>query len=379
MPRGKAKLVKIKTDLSQDTEGIAEVFGSIIGATDGSNLHLHMAHPKFIKMKSEINRFVYLLEVMADLQFMTYQQDFVVDNFQKFVSDVRAEFEELFCSEEVMIIDQFMSPMAAAAIGTKFTAYTPSQSDYVDIPKAMLRDFSTSYGKIKDHNIMTLALTVYELLSNYEDFIGDKDNLDGSFLLQMSQRAFNPFPVSGIIDFRNMYVDSQCEESDKDDILVILHKLLTISRTIYELSNTSDIDITEFVEIVRNSLTTVKKQIPRCDQAFDEIMNSLHLLTTNFDGYYKDFSDTGNSTIMIEGFIGDVAKNTNNSPTLARQFKQIIGHYRKISAQMNSSNSAKASQIRGLMNMIDKRADDIEEMTAAASCDDLAAEEEEDE
>ena len=379
MPKSKTKLMKVKTDFSQDTEGISEVFGSIIGATDGSNLHLHMAHPKFIKMKSEINRFVYLLEVMADLPFMSYQQDFVIENFQNFVVDVRTEFDELFCSDEVMMIDQFMSPMAAAAIGTKFTAYTPSQSDYANIPKSILDDFSNSYGKIKNHNIMTLVLTVYELLSNYEDFIGDKDKLDGDFLLKMSQRSFNPFSVSGIIDFRNMYVDSQCEESDKNDILVILHKLLTISRSIYELSNTSDIDITEFVEIVRNSLSTVKKQIPRCDQAFDEIMNSLHLLTSNFDGYYKDFSDTGNSTIMIEGFIGDVAKNTKNSPTLARQFKQIIGHYRKISAQMSSSNNAKASKIKGLMDMIDRRADDIEEMTSNANYDDDNGAAEEDE
>ena len=359
----RVKIKTIKSDIGNDTEDMADMFSSLIGATDGSNIHLHMAHPKFIQMKCEINRFVTIVELINNLPFMDLQQEHIQNNFSSYAVQLRESYDDLFCSEQVMCIDQFMSPISAAAIGTKFADYTPTKNDYADIQKDVLDKFSESYKQVKDHELMMACLAVFDNLQTHQLFIGEKDKLDGDFILRMPQHEFNPFDRIGIIDFHMMYIDDQYSDEDRQDMLVALHKLLVISESVYNVSNKPDIDISEFAEVVRTSLNGLRKQIPRCDGAFNEIMSSIGLLTTNFDGYFKDFSDTGNSTLIIEGFIKDVSNKTTNSPDLTRQFRTILSHYKKMTTNMNMSNNKNAAKIQGLLSMIERKADDIDALS----------------
>ena len=68
----------------------------------------------------------------------------------------------------------------------------------------------------------------------------------------------------------------------------------------------------------------MKKQIPRCNKAFNIIANSVNLLENNFDTYYKHSIEAENPSIIIENFITDVSISQKSSPAVTNQFKKII-------------------------------------------------------
>jgi hypothetical protein len=112
--------------------------------------------------------------------------------------------------------------------------------------------------------------------------------------------------------------------------------MYTIGHDVYEAVSAPDVDVSEFVGVIMSSIGEVKKHIPRCDQAFQKIIESVDLLKGNFNGYYKDYTASGNPTIIMENFVLDVSKNTKSSPAVTAQFRRIITHYRKLASQQAS-------------------------------------------
>jgi len=104
-----------------------------------------------------------------------------------------------------------------------------------------------------------------------------------------------------------------------------------------------------------SSIDDVKKQIPRCDQAFNKISESVGLLKGNFNSYYKDYISSNNPTIIMENFVLDVSKNTRASPVLTAQFRKIIAHYRKIASQQ-----ANNPKLQTLFQQVDKNFQELE-------------------
>src|SRR5690606_16079398 len=113
-------------------------------------------------------------------------------------------------------------------------------------------------------------------------------------------------------------------------LMVVLHKLYAIGHDVYEAVSAPDVNVNDFVEVIMGSIGDVQKHIPRCDAAFKKIIESVDLLKGNFGDYYKDFTASGNPTIIMENFVVDVSKNTKSSPAVTAQFRRIIAHYRKL-------------------------------------------------
>ncbi len=97
----------------------------------------------------------------------------------------------------------------------------------------------------------------------------------------------------------------------------------------------------------------------RCGKAFSQIKKSVKLLKDNFNGYYREFVGSKNSTIMMEHFILDVSKSTNSDPVLMSQFKKIIMFYRKI-ARDGQANNPKAKMF---FDKVDESLKNLEKQT----------------
>ena len=125
------------------------------------------------------------------------------------------------------------------------------------------------------------------------------------------------------------------------------------------------------MQVIISSLDDVKKHIPRCDEAFDKIRESVGLLKGNFGGYYKDYVASNNPTIIMENFVLDVSKKTESSPKVTGQFRRIISHYRKLASQQ-----AQHPKLRTLFEQVDKNFSALEKESRVADEADTSSDEE---
>jgi len=187
--------------------------------------------------------------------------------------------------------------------------------------------------------------------------------------------SFAPLPDLSRVNFKQMYVDDRLDPGDREFILVVLHKMYVISHDVYEAVSAPDIDVDEFVEVIMSSIGEVKKQIPRCDGAFQKIIESVDLLKGNFSGYYKDYVASSNPTIIMENFVIDVSKNTQASPTVTAQFRRIISHYRKLASQQATNPKLQSlfAQVDANFAELEKKSREAESESESEDEDDMAA------
>ena len=125
--------------------------------------------------------------------------------------------------------------------------------------------------------------------------------------------------------------------------------LYITTQDIYQLISSPDVDIDKLSEVIVAAIEAAKKQIPRCDRAFKIIGNSVDMLKSNMNTYYKDFVATSNPTIIFESFISDIANDVNMDSQTLNQFKRIIFHFRKKSESM-----PKNSKLDTMFTSLDK-------------------------
>ena len=143
-------------------------------------------------------------------------------------------------------------------------------------------------------------------------------------------------------------------------ILNILSHTYKIGLDIYQVITSPDIDIKKFSRVLINNIEKMKKQIPRCNKAFDIIANSVHLLENNFDGYYKNSVEAENPSIIVENFIVDVSVSQNATASTTAQFRKIIMFMKKQSAGNKDPRVAKLFKILNSQFSIMQRETGIE-------------------
>jgi len=203
------------------------------------------------------------------------------------------------------------------------------------LPKtAKDQELINHYKKIKDLEDIQDIILICTNLIKYKQDIMDKDP---TFLEDNELMLFN-------INIRELW-DKTRDKTVKKEIMFILKYLLTTSLNIYENITSADVDSSALKDFVLSSLNTIKKQIPRCDDAFRIIENSMDLMDTNFDGYYKDFVQTSNPYFIVENFVKDVSSNVNKgkkSTRLTYQFNKIITFFTtKINGKMKNNSKVK--------------------------------------
>jgi len=166
-----------------------------------------------------------------------------------------------------------------------------------------------------------------------EHDLADKNKLRGGFIKRSLGDVLHLFSFSSL-NFKELCMAGFVGSPNKpksmyNNILFMLYLIYSKCDQIYRLVSSPDIDVDKFSEALVGNIATIKKQIPRCNEAFDKIEDSVHLLRDKFGGYYKDFITSQNPGIIVENFVLDVAKDSKANSKVTRQFKQIIGFYKK--------------------------------------------------
>jgi len=337
MPKFNSKIIKSKIN----NKDILETFQEILGTSE-NNVCFHVAHPKYDKLKSNVERFIRILIMFKESTIMAKFSD-IKEKLIKYIESLEKDLHASFNAPD---LNQYLV----------YNKSTLAGDNYAIIDSDIKKEFSNVFVKLKYCNIINIIIVTCKNLLLYKKYIEDKDKVSDLFLTKTSGNIVAPLPDFTELNFKRIYNDTLLNAVDRNFILIFLSKLYEISYKVYETLSEPDMDVNEFVILILNSIDIVKKHIPRCTEAFDKIVESVDLLKTNFNGYYKDFIASNNPAIIMEHFVLDVAKTTKPSPTLTAQFRKIITHYRNIASKSSNNDP----RLQSLFKHVDENFEELE-------------------
>jgi len=324
------KKVRVKTKTVKDKE-LAGMFNQMLGA---DNVNVGICYPRYVQIRGYIEKVVQVLDLFnSGCKFYESFPELTPHNAEiaTYLDGVRKT------------LDQYKFELPADADLSKIDAETTKQ-------------FGVIYNDFKKCETVSTLVIMCDGLIAYKKHIGDAKTLNHKFIAVMPGVEFCPFPFTRL-NFKYVInaASSQLANNNTsspmiDLVLTVLNKVLSITHNLYKLISTPDVDIDEFVEVVLRNIEEARKRIPRCDKAFNKLVTSVEMLKSNFPGYFRDFAQSSNSTVIIENFVLDVAKNTKADPELMRQFRSIIKFYKQMSA-----NQVKNPQVQGLLDKINEQ------------------------
>lgn len=285
MPRVKIKKKQIKN------EGITQMFNQMLGV-DGVNPDIVV--PKYKSISVKIKAAIKLLKFSVE------------DTFSKFG-------DQKVGSEQILAYCKTLSEI-------KFL-------DIRDNSEENRKEMANHYVKLKSNNDIRFLILTCKNLITYKKFLNDSED-NGSFILREPGFNFSPFSFSEL-NIKAIWQNTNITPKIKKYILTVMRIILNNCLVIYKTLTSPDVDVSEFSEIIVQSIAAIKKQIPRCEKAFSQIEKSIDLLENNFDGYYKDFIQSQNASTIIESFVIDVSESTKADTQTTRQFRKIINFYRE--------------------------------------------------
>ena len=329
---------------------ILDMFQGVLGGKGGGALPI--THQKYLRIREHVERFLRLLSALQESVLMTGHFPDIRAHLVAYTTALQAQFTKSFSAPD---FSKYLPQLGAAA------AAGPTAADYARVPPALAEEFDKIFKATKTCSIVNTALVVCKNLIVHKKALSDQTALRDKFLRDAGT-TFAPLPDLGQLNFKRIYNESAINANDRKFIMVVLHKMLTICHDVYEALSAPDVDVDEFVEVIMGSIEEVKKHIPRCDQAFAKIVESVGLLRGNFSSYYKDYAASGNASIMMENFVLDVSKSTNASPQVTSQFRRIITHYRKLASQQATN-----PKLQNIFAQVDANFKELEKATGAAS------------
>jgi len=314
MARGRGKVKMIKQNVDQ--QGLSDIFNQLLG--DENSLDIQIIKDKYLRLKTDINRIYKLLESFHNTIYNKVLKDQLnVEMYKKningFILDCKSTFPD-------------------------------------EIDDSNLIRF---YLQLKEHKVIKDCIHICKNLIIYKKYIENNDNLSDNFIKSSKTHELVIFPFCNF-DIKFIYTIVKIDDSIKKYLLIFMNMLFNTSYDIYQIITSPDIDISNFSDIIVDSIKQAKKMIPRANKAFRKIEESVELLKDNFQNYYKDFITTKNPTIIIENFILDVSKENSGEVDieLARQFKKIVMFYQK-----KSQGKIKDPRVNQLFEMLNKNFD----------------------
>lgn len=258
----------------------------------------------------------------------------------------------------------------------------------------MLEDFSQGYTNDKNQEKQTAVgryksfkkskflnhiIKTCEYLIVHKDSLSNKTNLDVDFIFNYPgnevqliygwQVDFKQLLYYDPSDF-NKFATEEFYEKTKQYTLLSCCLLLKTSLGIYDVIVEPDVDIESFVSTVLTAVEDLEKRIPRCKEAFQKLKGSVGMLKKNFNGYYKDYMQTGSKGSILTEFVQDLINNNKADLQLVRQFREIMKYLNKAYQSMPQKNKEIDQLLKNLNNfsdIIEKNNDKPEEIIAASS------------
>lgn len=304
MPRGKGKVIQ-KTIKDRN---ISDMFNQMIGA---GSVDMNIVYPKYANIANTTKNLIKLFKVFNDGPVMQSIPDVAVarGEIQEFLDTCEKEHAEIFQFQDL----------------SRYHGMFDMVGDEIK------EDFAATYEKAKASNMVKTFIIVCDKLVEYKRHIENVDNLSYKFINTMPGTDFSPLPFTSL-NFKYLFSMDVIDARGRDYLLLILNKIYTYTYRLYQEYSKPDINVDEFVKVILANMDEVKKRVPRCGKAFRKITESVELLKDNFGGYYRDFVQTQNSSIIMEHFVLDVSRTTDADPETTRQFRKIIAYYKRMTA-----------------------------------------------
>lgn len=300
MSRVKVKKVLPKGS-SEDVQMLNSMFDQMTGT---SHADPDILIPKFLQLRSAVIKFHKVFTLFLNL-----------NNFVESFPECKVA-----CDEITMFLGKIDS------LGIHDT-----EAETQKIEKMDKKELNDAFTALKDsYEVQQIIITSSEL-GKHKKYIADKDALSDDFIKREPGLSMTPLSFSSL-DLKRIWVSDNCTEMTRKFILNILSHAYNTGYSVYDLITSPNIDIKKFSQVLISNIGMLKKQIPRCDKAFDIISDSVKLLEGNFKDYYKTSVEAENPSVIIESFIVDVSMKQKSSASVTRQFRKIIMYMKKKSA-----------------------------------------------
>ncbi|EXX73414.1 hypothetical protein RirG_051150 [Rhizophagus irregularis DAOM 197198w] len=312
--------VRIKSRVVHDTlhnRDIIEMFHGILGTNDES-ISLHVVYPKYETLCSLSTKFIEILNVLYRSSVLSKFDDSTKERLGGYVQELRELSHLTFTAPDIRPYLPELPLQLNMTLGVE---------DFSKVPPPYWRTIP-------------------------EDLPVDKKE---PFLTGNAGLSYAPLPNLPGLNFKQIYISTRLDENDRRLLLLVLHKLLVCSYDVYKLASSPDVNVDEFVEVIKTSIEEVRRHLPRCEMAFDKILTSVDTFKENFEKYYHDYIVSNNPTSIMENFIFDVSKTSDLSPDMTRQFQQIIAYYRKLAPLQTAD-----PRLQNLFHHVDKNIQELE-------------------
>jgi hypothetical protein len=347
MSRGRIKCKVVESTIQN--KDVLDMFHEVLGTGDKVDLNLGVVYPKYLAIRDHCGRFIRLLEALGQAPCLEAAPG-GREAISAYAAKLRADHAEAFAAAD----------LAAAHPPTPLEAATGLVARLDQVTFEEYSAFAEVYRGVKGCGLVNAIVVTVKNLLPHKGSLKDRAKLRDRFL-KASGSTLSPLPDLPELNFKQLYISDRLSAGDRSFLLMILHKLYTVGHDVYEAVLAPDVDVQQFVQVILSSLEDVKRAIPRCDEAFDKIRESVGLLEGNFDGYWKDCVASGNPTIIMENFVLDVSKNTRASPKITAQFRRIIGFYRE-----QAKTKADNPKLRTLFQQVDKNFQELERQSREA-------------
>lgn len=321
MPRGKG--VKIKKVLpkgttKEDVDNLNGMFDQLTGVKDADP---EIIIPKFVELKNNIRRLHKVYNILMEFK-----------EFQRIFPEYQPQLKQTK--------DFFANLMNAHNIDEK---NIETEEKFFDMDGA---EVNKLYGALKDSEEVKSLVVASANLNHFKKYLYDEKNLKDTFIKKEPGVNFTPVPFC-MLNLKRIWTSDNCNAFVKKFLLTILHKTYVIGYSIYDNITSPNIDIKKFSGVLVESIKTIRKQVPRCDKAFDMISDSVSMLENNFKGYYKTSIEASNPSLIIESFIVDVSLKQKTNATVTTQFRRIIMFMKKKS---QGNNDPRVKKLFSILN-----------------------------
>lgn len=327
------KMKKMSIADQSDAETLNEMFKQMTGISDAEP---DVIIPKYLKVRSKVSKYYKLFNVMLNFEeFKTLPVD-----YSNWVEQIRVFMQSLINSTG---IDPEL----------KYPEIDAEQTETLQALSS--KDLNIKYRELKKNEFVRKIIKTSSNLGVFKIHLETRDELNDAFIKREPGYTLTPLDFSGL-DLKVLWDQEELSSHGKTFLLQILHHAYILGKDIYNIVSSPDVDITKFSSVLVGNISKLRKQIPRCDKAFDAIENSIKLLETKFGDYYKTSVEAENPTIIMESFIIDVATNNKASPSTAAQFRKIIMFLKNKSTGVSDPKVKKLfSMLNSQFNNIDKQ------------------------
>lgn len=341
MPRNGGQVkTKIKNIGGKDADQMMSMFNQMLGTE----------RPEFSVIKPKLEK---LCKILNSVQ--TLLNKFIQSDIRKGFPEHSKHFDEinLFVELIVKIIADYGVPTAPA--------------DMADVNgwKDYMNKTVDNYLAVKECQVVKKLIVLCRELKKQKKYIGNREKLSKEFIVTSVDPDVLMLDPICRLPFKDMFIGDKIKKMKNAEqyILLLLCMLFEKTHDIYKTITSPDVDVDKFVDIVTTSIDQVKKQIPRCDAAFNKIKNATSMLKDNFDVYYKDFITNQNPTSIMEDFVADVSKTVDGDVKMMAQFNKIVNFYKsKSQAQMKNN-----PQLKKVFDVVGNQLKALESMTENSS------------